>query len=170
MNKHKRVKEIGGYSLYLFNLYLLHGLRKVNAELKKLGLYKYKYQGHLERVNLIRSIYNEPPLSKKQYRIWVVKSFDNGTHPIIKRMESENFYLNKPWIILRKEVLNKYGEVCMKCGSTKRLEVDHIKPRSYYPELELDINNLQVLCKSCNCSKSNRKIFDLRPKLNLQLI
>jgi len=35
------------------------------------------------------------------------------------------------------------------------IHVDHIKPRSRYPELSLEIENLQVLCEDCNMGKSN---------------
>ncbi|MCA1806848.1 MAG: HNH endonuclease [Actinobacteria bacterium] len=52
----------------------------------------------------------------------------------------------------------------MSCGSTERLEVDHIRPRSHFPWLELELSNLQILCKPCNSSKSNRHYTDYRPK------
>jgi 5-methylcytosine-specific restriction endonuclease McrA len=33
------------------------------------------------------------------------------------------------------------------------LEVDHVKPRSKYPELALDLDNTQILCRACNSKK-----------------
>ncbi|MFC6439812.1 HNH endonuclease [Bowmanella sp. JS7-9] len=33
------------------------------------------------------------------------------------------------------------------------LHVDHVKPRAKFPELALDINNLQILCETCNLGK-----------------
>lgn len=36
------------------------------------------------------------------------------------------------------------------------MHVDHIKPRSLYPHLALDIANLQIMCNECNVSKGNR--------------
>jgi 5-methylcytosine-specific restriction endonuclease McrA len=52
----------------------------------------------------------------------------------------------------------------MKCGETKgEFHIDHIKPRSKFIELELCIDNLQVLCKSCNLEKSNKNEIDYRP-------
>jgi hypothetical protein len=70
-----------------------------------------------------------------------------------------NFYLSKKWLTLRREVFEKYGSVCSCCGATRQsgaqLEVDHIKSRSKYPELELVFSNLQILCKPCNLGKSN---------------
>lgn len=75
------------------------------------------------------------------------------------------FYLSKKWHKLRKKVLKKYGKKCMKCGETSGvIQVDHIKPRSKYPELELSFNNMQVLCILCNKEKSNKNEMDYRPK------
>jgi len=48
------------------------------------------------------------------------------------------FYDSKAWKMLRMKVLKKYGWQCMKCGKKKGIiQVDHIKPRSKWPELEL---------------------------------
>ena len=43
-----------------------------------------------------------------------------------------------------------------------KLHVDHIKPRSKYHELELDFNNLQILCEDCNLGKLNINEEDFR--------
>ncbi|MGV2810455.1 HNH endonuclease [Enterobacter cancerogenus] len=52
-----------------------------------------------------------------------------------------------------------YGGRCGACGVTAQhgfvMLVDHIKPRSKFPHLALEINNLQVLCEDCNKAKSN---------------
>lgn len=76
-------------------------------------------------------------------------------------MESGNFYTSDAWRRLRYEVIQKYGRVCLACGRSKEkhnivIHVDHIKPRSIYPHLELEISNLQTLCEDCNLGKSNR--------------
>jgi hypothetical protein len=68
------------------------------------------------------------------------------------------------WANLREFVFLTYGKACMKCGSTDKIHVDHIKPVSKYPELSLSFRNLQVLCSSCNISKGNRHETDYRPK------
>jgi hypothetical protein len=71
-----------------------------------------------------------------------------------------SFYQTSQWIELRYKILRKYGFTCQACGSPAEpgnpVHVDHIKPRSKYPELELCEDNLQVLCKACNLGKSNR--------------
>lgn len=50
----------------------------------------------------------------------------------------------------------------MCCGATPKdgvkMHVDHIKPKSKYPELALEFSNMQVLCDPCNMGKSN--IYD----------
>jgi hypothetical protein len=76
-----------------------------------------------------------------------------------------NFYETEEWRSLRVKVIKRYGKNCMKCGrGDRQTHIDHIKPRSLFPELELDFNNLQVLCKVCNMKKSNKNTIDYRPK------
>ncbi|GIU02454.1 HNH endonuclease [Shewanella algidipiscicola] len=71
--------------------------------------------------------------------------------------DSVDFYKSKAWLKLRLEALERYGRRCVSCGASVQtgvvLHVDHIKPRSRYPELALDINNLQILCEACNLGK-----------------
>lgn len=79
-----------------------------------------------------------------------------------------NFYSSKEWRELRVKALVKYGRKCCLCGRGVEdgiiLHVDHIKPRSKRPDLELDISNLQILCEDCNLGKSNRYSEDWRIK------
>lgn len=82
----------------------------------------------------------------------------------LKGQREISFYDTWDWCQLRLKVLNIYGAVCMVCKSTEHIQVDHIKPRSRYRHLELEIENLQVLCKSCNMGKSNLLEKDYRPK------
>lgn len=46
---------------------------------------------------------------------------------------------------------------CVVCGKSfwksGELHIDHIKPRSKYPELRYHLDNLQILCRSCNFLK-----------------
>lgn len=74
------------------------------------------------------------------------------------------FYLTKEWQQLRYLTLGKYDRKCMVCFRTNlELHVDHIKPISKFPELALDPNNLQVLCRDCNLGKGNKDCIDWRP-------
>lgn len=78
---------------------------------------------------------------------------------------SANFYSSWEWAELRYEVLKKFGATCMLCGATaktNKIIVDHIKPRALFPELELDFNNMQVLCDMCNRGKGRYDQTDWR--------
>jgi len=74
------------------------------------------------------------------------------------------FYQSWEWKKLRYEAIKRYGPICMCCGSDYRIVVDHIKPRRLYPELELDPDNVQILCNDCNMGKSYDDETDFRPK------
>lgn len=77
-----------------------------------------------------------------------------------------DFYASEEWRRLRFKVLKTANGVCMLCGRGRPhgvvLHVDHIKPRSKHPELELIFENLQVLCEDCNLGKGNRDDTDWR--------
>ena len=79
---------------------------------------------------------------------------------------TDNFYLSDEWRSVRYEALRRHGGMCQCCGKrpTLRLSlhVDHIKPRSRFPHLALDVNNLQVLCVDCNLGKGARDQTDWR--------
>lgn len=85
------------------------------------------------------------------------------------RKKKDLFFLSSHWQQLRYRALVLHGRRCMCCGATPDdgivLHVDHIKPRSKYPELELDISNLQILCRDCNLGKSNIYEHDFRKSL-----
>lgn len=77
------------------------------------------------------------------------------------------FYESREWRELRYRVLKNNDGCCNLCGRSKRqhgviLHVDHIKPRSKHPRLELVYENLQVLCEDCNLGKSNKDDTDWR--------
>lgn len=90
----------------------------------------------------------------------------------IKRASYRVFYDSDEWRRVRYEALRLHGGKCCLCGVTAHqgaeLHVDHIKPRSLFPELELDVNNLQVLCRDCNLGKSNLDDTDWRDKERLE--
>lgn len=80
-------------------------------------------------------------------------------------MPKPGFYESRQWQDLRYLVIKKHGRKCHACGETKKqIHVDHIKPRSKFPDLELVENNLQILCIDCNIGKSNIDETDWRPK------
>ena len=112
-------------------------------------------------------------VKKKEPKYEYVAKGKKSVKRRIKKKTDYNFYSTPEWKKIRYEVLRKYGAICMCCGSRppkKVMHVDHIKPRSKRPDLELKFNNLQVLCEDCNLGKSNTDSIDYRPKENrLQL-
>jgi 5-methylcytosine-specific restriction endonuclease McrA len=88
-----------------------------------------------------------------------VNTYSKRSYPkYIKGMKSE-FYSTKEWRDLRWKVIEKAKGCCAVCGRSRKtnnviMHVDHKKPRSKYPELELDPTNLQLLCEECNLGKS----------------
>jgi hypothetical protein len=84
----------------------------------------------------------------------------------VKYVPSDIFFKSEEWRQLRYKALKKHGGKCQLCGKTRKdgikLHVDHIKPRSKFPALSLDIDNLQILCEDCNLGKSNKDDTDWR--------
>lgn len=78
-----------------------------------------------------------------------------------------SFFDSDEWKAIRYRALRHYGRKCMCCGAEnsdgKKMHVDHIKPRSKYPELALTFSNLQVLCEDCNIGKGATDETDFRP-------
>ena len=81
----------------------------------------------------------------------------------IKR-NGDGFTLLPEWREIRQRVISHYGGRCMCCGKVPDhgINVDHIKPRKFFPELALDFDNLQILCSRCNKAKGNRHHTDYR--------
>jgi 5-methylcytosine-specific restriction endonuclease McrA len=80
-----------------------------------------------------------------------------------KRIEEANaFYASPEWCLIRQQVIDRQGRVCQECGchiiDDFDLTIDHVNPRSKYPDQALDLSNLRVLCRNCNARKGNRII------------
>lgn len=56
---------------------------------------------------------------------------------------------------LRNKIFERDGHKCVKCGSTKDLQLDHIVPFSKGGITEE--KNLQTLCKPCNLRKRDKE-------------
>lgn len=86
--------------------------------------------------------------------------------PSTPSVTSKAFLESFEWRRLRMQALKKYSPRCMCCGATPQdgavMNVDHIKPRKLFPDLALDINNLQILCHECNHGKGNWDQTDWR--------
>lgn len=105
---------------------------------------------------------------KKKQKNKAKNKKNNEWKDVHNGMTPEQFYKSEEWRSLRYRVIKKYGASCMCCGRNRKdhsvvLHVDHIKPRSLYPKLQLVFENLQVLCEDCNIGKANKDCIDYRP-------
>ena len=81
----------------------------------------------------------------------------------LARLPASKFYRLKRWRYLRWQVFARDGRRCSKCDAVDvELHIDHIKPRSKFPRLAFSLDNLQVLCRTCNLEKSNKHCTDYR--------
>ncbi len=87
---------------------------------------------------------------------------------LIPDVSSPEFLNSKSWKRLRYKALKLHGMCCQCCGarpsSGATLNVDHIFPRLLFPQLALQIDNLQVLCSDCNEGKANWDMTNFKEK------
>lgn len=80
---------------------------------------------------------------------------------ISKIKKPKDIFKTREWHIVRFSLLSNFKE-CLKCKSTKNLQIDHIEPISKNPKQAINYMNLQVLCEFCNKEKSNKHCKDYR--------
>jgi 5-methylcytosine-specific restriction endonuclease McrA len=112
-----------------------------------------------------------PPPVKRESKNCKHQGKKAARREAISKLDNRDFYLSDEWRALRVRVLEKYDCKCMMCGRSPKahgivIHVDHIKPRSKYPELSLTFENLQLLCEDCNIGKCNKYSTDWRPDGN----
>lgn len=81
-----------------------------------------------------------------------------------QRIEYERFYTSIEWRVLRAQFLSaqKRKNGCFTCYICKEpvlnadLSVDHHKPRSRFPEMALNMQNLRVVHSWCNSRKGSK--------------
>ena len=76
------------------------------------------------------------------------------SRPAKQKTLRQIFESSNEWKGLRAKFMRDNTQVCVKCGATDHLNVDHIKPKSKYRHLALEWSNLQILCWSCNKAKA----------------
>lgn len=99
-----------------------------------------------------------------------IYDMENTISNIKKRFDSYDIEQNQTTIIkenkrnpipkkIRDFIMKRDKFICVNCGSTKDLEIDHIRPITRGGTDK--VSNLQTLCKSCNTSKGN-SVFTLK--------
>ncbi len=86
--------------------------------------------------------------------------------------KNDPFYTSAAWRAVREQALLRDHYLCQKC--LKKVEagrmirphdatmVHHKKPRQLYPELELDLDNLESLCDSCHNEEHPERGFKVK--------
>lgn len=84
---------------------------------------------------------------------------------------------SKKWQDTRREIIIADGGECQRClilfgwHTVDNLQVHHIKPRTQFPELTYDNDNLITLCKTCNLAMGENGIdFDWTPEMRFRKV
>lgn len=121
--------------------------------LKQLGMFKASSPSSISGMEaIIKTQFRQELTIDEWYETYIDGAF---TEYLTGRDQRRSFYATRAWMELRGQVLRLYGKRCLICGSSKEVSVDHIISRFKDPSRELDITNCQVLCLSCNVSKSS---------------
>ena len=71
---------------------------------------------------------------------------------------SRHITKGRRWQTFRMAILERDSFQCQKCGSSRRLEVHHVKSVRTAPELAWDPNNCAVLCAPCHTRATRREL------------
>lgn len=103
--------------------------------------------------------------AKVAFAVRTERMSNNAVAALIAKNQDQ-FLRSPEWKAVRSQALELYGRRRAKCGQeqtrSRRINVDHIKPRKYFPELALELSNLQPLCGPCNRAKGNRHFTNYR--------
>ncbi len=104
--------------------------------------------------------YKWPEEQRKKKSEWCIKNnqkpkpkygADNNKWKGGVTKESEKIRKSDKYITWRNEVYKRDRWTCVLCGQIGgKLNADHIKPFSLFPELRFDLNNGRTLCKKCH--------------------
>lgn len=72
--------------------------------------------------------------------------------PKAAKKPKREYYTAKEWATTRTVVFARDGRICHMCGNVAT-HIDHLLPKSKYPELALNLDNLKPACKDCNFTK-----------------
>lgn len=115
----------------------------------------------MSRVNIKRAVTllvtgDAEPISFDGAQVWEIRSpslvLVVPEHIRLTIVNSERIWKVPP--VNRREVFRRDGYTCQYCGSTKKLTIDHIIPRSKGGPHTWD--NVATACEKCNGRKSDR--------------
>lgn len=116
-----------------------------------LAIYEYRCSEHEARgkSEQINELVNE---AKRLREMQLLSGVGWGRYDVLRKFRTTLYY--------RKfgSLTTTTGWRCAACSKNlykeRDAEIDHIQPKSKYPELVTSENNLQILCRSCNAHKN----------------
>ncbi len=77
------------------------------------------------------------------------------------KLKDRGWYGKGSWKRARMQALNRDHWLCQECLRQGRVrtakEVHHLKPLELYPELGLELSNLESLCRECHEATKEKK-------------
>jgi 5-methylcytosine-specific restriction endonuclease McrA len=125
---------------------------------------EWRFAGYDNAVTAMRRGFNR---TRKQLDAQRDAALARAAALAAQQIPGAEFYQSLAWRELRYKVLMKSKGCCEACRRTARdhgvaLHVDHIMPRSQFPDVALEETNLQVLCDDCNIGKGTGDTTDWR--------
>jgi 5-methylcytosine-specific restriction endonuclease McrA len=82
-----------------------------------------------------------------------IYAIDSGEKPKKKPKKKKRLYTHEEWQLARAETFASHGRICYLCKIAEATQVDHVRPKSKFPELALVRSNLRPVCWPCNKRK-----------------
>lgn len=133
---------------------------RLEAVIDKCNINNNKRISKITRYCIMNNIENVEHLKKENARL---KRENKRLNALVNKLEEQNDRLmskytnnnykirhSKEYKAFRKQVLQRDNYKCTKCGETENLQIHHIKPTKDYPELIMDLDNVQTLCLLCH--------------------
>ncbi len=126
---------------------------------EKLGLTYLTFSSYNTLINSLSILRRNKDIDFDEYHI-ISRLFKHyyKNSDIIKRYEdsmprkiAQKFIGKKN---IRNFIFKRDNYKCLKCGSNKSIQIDHIAPIKYANANR--VSNLQTLCRSCNIKKSDK--------------
>jgi len=135
-------------------------ISKARKELMKKRGYLNPPEVRKKMTEGMRKVWDDPELKAE-----LIKK-----HPILSGKatgpKNPNWKGGRNWKEIKKEALIRDNWTCQYCGlkDPQIMEVDHIKPKSLYPELEFNLANTITLCPNCHRRKT------IQDRINIKLL
>ena len=133
-----------------------------------------KHRWNLQRFCSIKcsgTLIGKDNLKSPYIREALVKKFKKQREQKQQGVLNNNWKVGVSYPFVKKCVLIRDKYTCQNCNFSEPeiMEVDHIKPKSEYPELKKDMNNLITLCPNCHRRKTNKELIEKSQNVNKQL-